>query len=73
MSLKDCLLASGQSVDEVAGRAGTPTAHLYNILAGNRRPRPELAMALEAASGGVLRASVLLGLEGHVPSSTEAA
>ena len=63
MSLKDHLLASGQSVAEVAARAGTPTPHLYNILNLVRRPRPELAMAIEVASHSVIRAAVLLGLE----------
>lgn len=73
MSMKDRLLASGQTVAEVATRAETPTAHLYNILNGVRRPRPELAMKLEAASRGVLRATELLGLEPHSPSSPAAA
>lgn len=65
MDLKSLLLASGQTVAEVATRAGTPTGHLYNILNRVRRPRPELAMKLEAASKGVLRADVLLGLTSH--------
>ena len=63
MNLKDRLLASGMSVSEVAKAAGTPTPHLYNILNQVRRPRPELAMAIEAASKGVIRAAWLLGLE----------
>ena len=63
--MKDRLLASGQTVAEVATRAGTPVAHLYNILNGVRRPRPELAMKLERASRGVLRATEILGLEAH--------
>ena len=54
MSIKDRIIASGQTVAEVAGRAGTPTAHLYNILAGVRRPRLELAEALETACSGVV-------------------
>ncbi len=66
--MKDRILASGQTVAEVANRAGTPVAHLYNILNRVRRPRPELAMKLEKASGGVLRATELLGLEDHGPS-----
>lgn len=73
MSMKERLLASGQTVAEVAARAETPTAHLYNILNGVRRPRPELAMKLEAASRGVLRATELLGLEHHDSPSSPAA
>jgi hypothetical protein len=73
MSMKDRLLASGQSVAEVAARAETPTAHLYNILNRVRRPRPELAMRLEIASHGVLRATELLGIESPSSSSPPAA
>jgi len=55
MNIKDRILASGQTVTEVANRAKTPPAHLYNILAGIRRPRLELAEALESACNGVVR------------------
>lgn len=54
-SLKDRIIASGQTITEVAGRARTPAAHLYNILAGVRRPKLELAEALETACRGVVR------------------
>jgi transcriptional regulator with XRE-family HTH domain len=63
MNLKDRLLASGMTVAEAAGRAGTPPAHLYNILNRIRRPKPPLAKAIEAATNGVIRAAVLLELE----------
>jgi hypothetical protein len=62
-SLKDILLASGQTVYGVASRAGTPPGHLYNILNRVRRPLPPLAKAIERASNGVIRAVWLLELE----------
>jgi len=67
MGLKDTLLASGQTVAEVAARAKTPPAHLYNILSGKRHPRRGLAKRLQVASKGVLRAAVLMGLEDQDP------
>ena len=68
------LLASGQSAAEVAARAKTPVSHLYNILAGIRSPKRALALALQDASRGVLRAGVLMGIEPHDgPSSGLAA
>lgn len=53
-NLKDRILAHGMTVSEVAARAGTPTAHMYNLLNRVRRPRPELAKAIEAATHGVI-------------------
>lgn len=76
MGLKDILLASGQTVAEVARRAGTPPAHLYNILNRVRRPKPALAKAIENASGGVIEAAVLLELKAgpdQVPPPAEKA
>ncbi len=54
-NLKDRVLAQGMTVAEVAGRAGTPTAHMYNLLNRVRRPRPELAKSIESATGGLIR------------------
>jgi transcriptional regulator with XRE-family HTH domain len=70
MSLKDRLLSHGLSVSAVAQAAGTPTAHLYNLLNRVRRPRPELAMRIEAATNGLIPAWELLGLDppAHQPS-----
>lgn len=71
VSLKDTLLASGQTVAKVAAAAGTPPAHLYNILNRVRRPKPKLAKAIESASHGVIRAVWLMDLEpgpDHSPS-----
>ena len=74
-TLKDRIIASGQTVAEVARRANTPPAHLYNILAGNRRPRLELAEALETACNGVITLTEWLraNRRDQVPSSPPAA
>ena len=72
MGMKDRILAAGLTVAEVARKAGTPTAHLYNILCGVRRPRPELAKRIEAATGGLIRATELLGLD-HGSTTAEPA
>jgi transcriptional regulator with XRE-family HTH domain len=54
MSLKERILSKGMTVAEVAARAGTPPAHLYNILNRVRKPRLDLALSIEAATGGVI-------------------
>jgi len=55
MNLKDRIIAQGMTVAEVAARAGTPTAHMYNLLNRVRRPRVPLAQAIETATGGVIK------------------
>lgn len=71
MDLKDRILASGLSVAEVARRAGTPTAHLYNLLKGIRRPRFSLAKRIEAATDGLIRWTEFF--DGPVPLHMERA
>ena len=54
MGLKERIIANGMSVAEVALRAGTPPAHLYNILSGVRTPRHGLAKRIASATGGLI-------------------
>lgn len=54
-NLKERLLAGGYSVAGVAEAAGTPSAHLYNLLNRVRRPRYALAKRIESATAGLIR------------------
>lgn len=60
MGLKDRITNAGLTVKQVAEAAGTPSAHLYNILNHVRRPRPELAEKIEEATQGLISAEELI-------------
>ena len=54
MDIKRVIHLAKIPVKVIAGRAGTQTAHVYNILNGVRRPRLELADRLSHATDGLV-------------------
>lgn len=70
MDLKERILANGMTVEEVAQRAGTPTAHLYNLLNRVRRPRYELAAKIESATNGIIKWTEFFETPPSIHSST---
>jgi len=58
MTLKKFLLMWPGTKKEFAERAGVSRQHLYNILGGSN-PGLDLALRIEAATGGLVRCSDL--------------
>jgi hypothetical protein len=57
-----------ETVRSLAARVGCAEAHLHCILSSVKRPRKDLALRIEAATGGAIRAWELLGLpDGPAP------
>ena len=71
MSLRPFLIHAGFSIYDLAATVGTPPSNLYMILNGSRPCRVDLAKRIEAATGSLVKAAWLTGLESPPPSTTE--
>lgn len=58
--LKAFFVASNTTAASLAPRVPTATAYLSQIMTGHRRPSPQMAEAIAAATGGVVKAADLV-------------
>lgn len=70
MKLREWRKTEGLTSKELGARCGVSEAAIRHYETGERRPRPEIARRIEAATGGAVSAAQLLGISGVSSASS---